>query len=104
MLSFGVMGGQYQAMGQVSVLSNMLDYGMDIQAALDSPRFFLYEGELATESSVPAPVREALQTLGHQVVVADAPHGGGQGISIDWHNGTLTGGSDPRKDGMAAGY
>ena len=45
-LSFGVMGGQYQAMGQAYVLSNWIDYGMDIQEALDAARFFLYDGVL----------------------------------------------------------
>ena len=45
-----------------------------------------------------------LTIKGHQVVAAESPWGGGQGIVIDWNNGTLHGGSDPRKDGHAAGY
>ena len=103
-LSFGVMGGQYQAMGQSYVLSNWIDYGMDIQQALDAPRFFLYDGELQVEQTIPASVRSSLSGFGHKVVDAESPHGGGQGIVIDWENGVLQGGSDPRKDGMAAGY
>jgi len=103
-LSFGVMGGQYQAMGQTYFLSNWIDYGMDVQEALDAARFFLYDGELSVEAGVPSSTRDALKQLGHKVVDADSPHGGGQAIYIDWQKGVLQGGSDPRKDGMAAGY
>jgi gamma-glutamyltranspeptidase/glutathione hydrolase len=103
-LSFGVMGGQYQAMGQVYFLSNWIDYGMDVQQALDAARFFLYDGELSVETGVPLDTRNALQQMGHKIVDADSPHGGGQAIYIDWQKGVLQGGSDPRKDGMAAGY
>ena len=103
-MSFGVVGGQYQAMGQISVLSNWLDYGMDVQEALDAARFFLYDGDLSLEAGVPRSTRRALSARGYNVVDADAPHGGGQAIYIDWSGGVLHGGSDPRKDGMAAGY
>ena len=103
-LSFGVMGGQYQAMGQTYVLSNWIDYGMDVQEALDAARFFLYDGELSLEAGVPHEVHQSLSKLGHRVVEAGSPHGGGQAIFIDWENGVLHGGSDPRKDGLAAGY
>ena len=103
-LSFGVMGGQYQAMGQTYFLSNWIDYGMDVQESLDAARFFLYNGELSVEAGIPLETRLGLQKLGHRVVDATAPHGGGQAIFIDWQNGVLQGGSDPRKDGMAAGY
>ena len=103
-LSFGVMGGQYQAMGQTYFLSNWIDYAMDVQEALDAARFFLYDGELSVETGVPLNTRDALRKKGHKIVDADSPHGGGQAIFIDWQNGVLQGGSDPRKDGMAAGY
>ncbi len=103
-LSFGVMGGQYQAMGQTYVLSNWIDYGMDIQQALDASRFFLYNGELDVEVGIPVATRKGLADKGHKVVEIDGPHGGGQGIVIDWQNGVLQGGSDPRKDGCAMGY
>jgi len=103
-LSFGVMGGQYQAMGQTYFLSNWIDFGMDVQESLDAARFFLYGGGLSVESGVPSNSREALRKMGHKVVSANSPHGGGQAIFIDWLNGVLQGGSDPRKDGMAAGY
>lgn len=103
-LSFGVMGGQYQAMGQTYVLSNWIDYGMDIQQALDAPRFFLYDGVLGLEEGVPAAVAAELRARGHRVETAEAPYGGGQGIHIDHDNGVLIGGSDPRKDGHAGGF
>ncbi len=103
-LSFGVMGGQYQAMGQTYVLSNWIDYGMDVQQALDAARFFLYDGELSLEAPIGKDIQQQLVNKGHRVVSAQEAHGGGQAIYIDWDNGVLHGGSDPRKDGMAAGY
>jgi len=103
-LSFGVMGGQYQAMGQTYVLSNWIDYGMDIQQALDAARFFLYAGVLEVETGVPEVTRAELSARGYKVVPAESPWGGGQAIVIDWENGVLHGGSEPRKDGHAAGY
>jgi len=103
-LSFGVMGGQYQAMGQTYVLSNWIDYGMDIQQALDAARFLLYAGILEVEANVPEAARAGLAAKGHNVIAADSSLGGGQAIVIDWDNGVLLGGSDPRKDGYAAGY
>ena len=103
-LSFGVMGGQYQALGQTYVLSNWIDYGMDIQEALDAARFFLYAGILEVEANVPEAARVGLAAKGHNVIAADSAWGGGQAIVIDWDNGVLHGGSDPRKDGHAAGY
>jgi len=103
-LSFGVMGGQYQALGQAYLLSNWIDYGMDIQQALDAARFLLYNGVLDVETGVPAATRAGLAARGHQVTAQDGPHGGGQAIVIDWEQGVLQGGSDPRKDGCAMGY
>jgi gamma-glutamyltranspeptidase/glutathione hydrolase len=103
-LSFGVMGGHYQAMGHTYVMSNWLDFGFDLQEALDAPRFMLYEEELRVEQGVPAETRARLQSLGHNLVPVEKPLGGGQAIFIDWQNGTLHGASDPRKDGCALGY
>lgn len=103
-LSFGVMGGQYQAMGQTYVLSNWIDYGMDVQQALDAARFFLYDGKLSLEAPIDTDTQQKLSALGHQVVSGEEAHGGGQMIYIDWENGVLHGGSEPRKDGMASGY
>lgn len=102
--SFGVMGGSYQAMGHAHVLSNMLDYGMDPQQALDDARIFWDEqGALQLENGINEAVQHELEAKGH-VCSRNAVHGGGQIIEIDHQTGALIAGSDPRKDGMAGGY
>ena len=101
---FGVMGGQYQPMGQSWVLANMLHYGMDPQAALDLPRLFPFAGKLEVERGISGAARAALAAKGHELMDASAPHGGGQVIRIDHERGVLIGGSDSRKDGCALGY
>ena len=103
-MPFGVMGGQYQPVGQVHVLTNMLDYGCDVQEAIDMPRGLHYEGMYQLEDGVPTAIVEGLKKLGHKTTSVIPPLGGGQAIWIDWDKGTLTGGSDPRKDGCALGY
>ena len=103
-MSFGVMGAHYQPMGHVQIILNMLDYGMDVQEAIDAPRFF-FEGEMTdVEHGTPAPTIEGLKARGHKVVMASTPWGGGQTVKIDWDRGVLIGGSEPRKDGCALGY
>jgi gamma-glutamyltranspeptidase/glutathione hydrolase len=103
-MPFGVMGGDYQPVGHVHLLTNLLDHGMDVQAALDAPRVFWRNGVIEAERGIPADTVAGLIALGHRVIEAPEPLGGGQAIWIDHDRGTLTGGSDPRKDGMAAGY
>jgi gamma-glutamyltranspeptidase / glutathione hydrolase len=103
-MSFGVMGGQYQPTGQTHLLTNILDYDCDIQEAIDMPRGLHYEGVYQLEDGVPAATVEGLRKLGHKTTSLVSPLGGGQAIWIDWDRGTLTGGSDPRKDGCALGY
>lgn len=101
---FGVMGADYQPVGHVHLLTNLVDYGMDPQAALDSPRVMAYPGDLLVERGVPPAVREALAAKGHRVVESEVPHGGGQCILVDRRRDELVGGSDPRKDGLALGW
>lgn len=105
-ISFGVMGGHYQPVGQVHVLGNMLDFGMDPQAALECPRLFFEESAVTVEAGIPDALRRALLERGHAIVPADPaePLGGGQAIAIDWKRGVLIAGSEPRKDGLALGY
>jgi gamma-glutamyltranspeptidase/glutathione hydrolase len=103
-MPFGVMGGQYQPVGQSHLLTNMLDYGCDVQEAIDMPRGLHYEGVYQLEDGVPADIVEGLKKLGHKTVSVVPPLGGAQAVWIDWDKGTLTGGSDPRKDGCALGY
>jgi gamma-glutamyltranspeptidase/glutathione hydrolase len=103
-MAFGVMGGSYQAMGHAHFISNIVDYGMDVQAAIDAPRVF-FEGEKTdVERGVPRAAIEGLIARGHDVTIRDLPLGGGQAIRIDWERGVLIGGSDGRKDGCALGY
>jgi len=103
-IGFGVMGGHYQPVGHVHVLTNLVDFGLDPQAAIDAPRAFAQDGELRLERGVPEATAEALAGLGHNVVRSGRPLGGAQMIVIDHARGVLIGGSDPRKDGLALGY
>ena len=105
-MSFGVMGGQYQAAGHAYVLSNLADYGMDLQEALDAPRVFAdpISGLLRVERGVSDSTRQALADLGHAIEVPKEPIGGAQAILMDHARGMLIGASDPRKDGLALGW
>ena len=103
-LAFGVMGGPYQPVGQTHVIVNLWDFGMDIQQAIDCPRVFHDGSAIVAETSVPESAVAGLRALGHSVVPAESPHGGGQGILIDRERGLLSAGSDPRRDGCALGY
>jgi gamma-glutamyltranspeptidase/glutathione hydrolase len=104
LLSFGVMGGEYQPMGHAYVLTNWLDFGMDLQEAIDAPRFQPGGGVVALERPIPQDVMKALQQRGHVVGRSEQSLGGAQAIHIDAKNGVLSAGSDPRKDGCALGY
>jgi gamma-glutamyltranspeptidase/glutathione hydrolase len=103
-LSFGVMGGDYQPLGQGRVISAVFDHGMDLQAAVDMPRVFPGNDMLEVERSLPPEIMHGLAAKGHKLRIADDPLGGAQAIQIDHHRGVLIGASDPRKDGHAAGY
>jgi gamma-glutamyltranspeptidase/glutathione hydrolase len=103
-MSFGLMGGGVQAQGHVQFLLNYFVFGMDLQAAIDAPRFRHYDGQrVALEAPFDDAVRAALTALGH--VIIDQPpvaFGGAQAI-VRQPKG-FAAGSDPRKDGMAVGY
>jgi gamma-glutamyltranspeptidase/glutathione hydrolase len=102
-MPFGVMGGAYQPHGHARFLSNMTDFGMDPQSAIDFPRAFSDNGTLNVERGYSDATRAKLTDLGHSVAIPEGPIGGAQAIQIH-ENGTLEGASDPRKDGCALGY
>jgi gamma-glutamyltranspeptidase / glutathione hydrolase len=103
-VSFGVMGGDMQAQGHVQVVSNLIDFGMNIQEAGEAPRFRDSGAGLALESPFSAAARAGLTSRGHQLIQSTGVWGGFQGILIDPKTRVLHAGSDPRKDGMAAGW
>ena len=105
-MSFGVMGGEYQAFGHMQFLTRLFDYGMDVQEAQDTPRFFPnpFSDEVEVEEPISDELRDGLRALGHNIQPAKKPIGGSQAIFIDWDTGMLIAGSDPRKDGSAIGY
>ncbi|GIW91115.1 MAG: gamma-glutamyltranspeptidase [Pirellulaceae bacterium] len=114
---FGVMGGDMQPQGQVQVLVNIIDFGMNVQAAGDAARV-RHEGDATprgdppqgvgtvyVESGISDRVVEKLRSLGHRVVrQASSAYGGYQGILIDEQHGVLHGATESRKDGIAIGY
>ncbi|MAF48145.1 MAG: gamma-glutamyltransferase [Rhodospirillales bacterium] len=107
-MPFGVMGGQYQACGHAHLLTNLLDWEMDLQEAVDLTRVFPDvddpEQQVQVESGLPEDARAGLEKLGHKTYLPNRPIGGAQAIWIDWQEGVLRGASEPRKDGMAIGY
>ncbi|GLQ05363.1 gamma-glutamyltransferase [Sneathiella chinensis] len=103
-ICYGVMGGGYQPVGHAHVLSNIFDFGMDVQEAIDCPRAFYNAGILELEETIAPEVRQELADMGYQIKTPDMPHGGGQMIMIDHENGVLAAGSEPRKDGAALAY
>lgn len=103
-MTFGVMGSHFQPMGHVQIVLNMLDYGMDVQQAIDAPRIFFGGDDTIPEHGIAPATLEGLRAKGHKLVTAPSPWGGGQAIVIDWERGVLIGGSEPRKDGSAIGY
>ena len=115
-LSFGVMGGAMQPQGHVQVLCNMVDFGMNVQAAGDAARYRHYgstsptgeamqeRGTLRLETGVTQKVVNALRGRGHDVRVGGGSYGGYQAILFDADEGVYHGGTEMRKDGYVVGY
>ena len=102
-MSFGVMGGAYQPNGHARLVSNLRDFCMDSQLAIDAPRSFSNAGQMKVERGYSDTVRQELVDLGHNVCIPDEPIGGAQVIHMR-PDGVLEGASDSRKDGCALGY
>ena len=115
-LVFGVMGGDMQPQGHVEVLCNIIDFGMNVQAAGEAPRIehrgsatpkgrpATGAGTVLAERGLPDSVVAGLEKLGHKVQRVRVNGGGYQAILLDPHTGVLHGGTEARKDGCAAGY
>ena len=103
-LGFGVMGGYMQPQGHVQVLANLIDYDMPLQAALDAPRWrYRADESLGIEEQLPAGIAPKLDRRGHDVrVLQPGLFGGAQAVRND--DGTLSGATEPRKDGQVAGF
>jgi gamma-glutamyltranspeptidase/glutathione hydrolase len=104
------MGGDGQPQTHLQVLTNIIDFGMNIQDAIEAPRWVSSTKDnlfiLHVEGRIPLSVREALLRKGHEINVLSDWHesmGHAQGITIDQKTGVLTGGADPRGDGVAIG-
>ncbi len=110
--SFGVMGGSTMPQGQLQLLTNLLDSGLNPQAAIDVPRFRFEEGhEVALETTrLPEATVDDLRDRGHDILLEsdyfepDADHFGGAQFIYRDADGTLIGGSEPRRDGQAIGF
>lgn len=118
-LSFGVMGGPMQPQGHVQIITNIIDFGMNVQEAGDAPRWqhigsteptdsnddYLQDGgTLNLESGIPYSVIRDLILRGHHVAYDVGGYGGYQAIMVDREHGVYVGASESRKDGQAAGY
>ncbi|MEX0311649.1 MAG: gamma-glutamyltransferase, partial [Tateyamaria sp.] len=89
--------------GHARFVSNVTDFGLDPQAAIDAPRAFSDAGDMTVERGYSDAVRAELSAMGHDVSVPDTSIGGAQAILLR-DDGGLEGASDPRKDGCALGY
>jgi len=106
-IAFGIMGAWNQAQAHAQLAANIVDFGLNIQAALEAPRFskHTFAGcDVEMEDRIPASVRAELEARGHQIQVRPGYSqsvGGGQAVMRDYAAGVNYGASDPRKDGAA---
>lgn len=106
-IAFGIMGGFNQSQAHAQFVSNVVDLGMNIQAAMEAPRFtkYTFTGcDVMMEDRFPADIRATLTQRGHQIALQGSfaqAVGGGQAVRRDFSTGVNFGASDPRKDGEA---
>jgi len=116
--AFGVMGGGMQPQGHVQVLTNEIDFGLNVQEAGDASRW-QHEGDneptgekmtsggyVEVESGIPYEIVRELEKRGHDVRFDVGGYGGYQAIKVEMHDGqrVYVAASESRKDGQAAGY
>lgn len=107
-IGFGIMGGANQPLAHAQFVSNLVDYGMNMQAALEAPRFTVTDNRLSCdimiESRVPPHVLNALRQKGHNLIVRaeyTSKMGRGQAVMHNTKTGMNSAASDPRADGVA---
>lgn len=107
-IGFGIMGGANQPLAHAQFVSNLVDYGMNVQGALDSPRFTVAGNtvscDVVIESRIKPDVLQALRNKGHNLIVRKeftALMGRGQAVLHNSKTGMNFAGSDPRADGVA---
>ncbi|MHA1243141.1 MAG: gamma-glutamyltransferase [Candidatus Heimdallarchaeota archaeon] len=105
-LNFTVMGGDMQPQGQMQLFLNMVEFGMNVQQAIEAPRFYHNDvNQAALEDGIDSRTRAALVLKGHKLQAETGVFfGGAQAIAIDHEKDVLYGGSDPRRDGCAIGW
>jgi gamma-glutamyltranspeptidase/glutathione hydrolase len=111
-LVLGSPGGTRIFPSLTQILANILDFGMDLDTAIEAPRFFTYSTDgkprpISVESRIPAGVLKALEALGHNIQIKedyDKYFGGAQALMILRNPRKILGGADSRRDGVGAGY
>ena len=105
-MSFGVMGGHFQAQGHIQMMTRIFDFGLNPQAASDAPRWMVTEdGRVAVEAGIKPEVLDELRSRGHNIVLDQpARQFGGAQLIYRLDNGAYVAASDSRKDGQAAGF
>ena len=110
-LCYGVMGAFMQPQGHLQVISNLVDFGMDPQQALNALRFIVTEEDVALEEGISPEILRDLESRGHRTRTISSYYrgmsggfGGAQLIQRDPETGVLSGASEPRKDGCAVGW
>jgi len=108
LLAIGTPGSYGILQTTAQMLLNFLIFGMNVQEAVEAPRFRVMSGkEVAVENRIDPGVRRALECLGHRLTLLgdwSVAVGGGQGIAVDPGTGVMMGGADPRRDGYALAF
>jgi gamma-glutamyltranspeptidase/glutathione hydrolase len=111
-LVLGSPGGTRIFPSLTQIIVNIVDFGMDLDEAIEAPRFFTYSsqgraGSISVESRISGAAIKALEKMGHKVIVKEAfdkYFGGAQGIMVLRRKKIILGGADSRRDGWGAGY
>ena len=96
------------ALGITQTIPQVIDHGLDLQAAIESDRYgYFGAGQVRLGENIPPAIRDRLRDAGHDILSPGAPPiwaGGFHAVMIDPETGTLIGGADPRRGGLAVAY